>query len=398
MSHFGRQRRRNLGRMTSTQVDLPTARRIAVSAALLDRQLPPTEDSVIKVARHFGGIQIDPTRTVERTQHLVLWSRLRGYDRSLLDRVLKDRKAFEYAAFVMTPDRLPELRAYASRYPDGAGDWRQRARDFIDGNAAFRKSIINQLRANGPLPSRDIDDSKVKVGWQSTGWTHEKNTQRMLEFMGVKLEVAVAGRSGQERLWDLPERVFPADAPTNTLTTDEYQERRVMRAMDRFGVATFQEIRLRAYGLSIPDAKVLLERLVEEGRLIAVELPYEGKPVAGYALPSALADVESIGSRTTLLSPFDPLVYDRDRTARLFDFNYKLEMYKPKAEREFGHFVLPILHGSDLVGRLDSERDRKANELVVRKLHWEADEKPTAATRAAVDRAIDELKAFVRTG
>jgi uncharacterized protein YcaQ len=101
--------------------------------------------------------------------------------------------------------------------------------------------------------------------------------------------------------------------------------------------------------------------------------------------------------RTTLLSPFDPLVYDRDRTARLFDFKYKLEMYKPVSEREFGHFVLPIIHDGALVGRLDSERDRKKNELVVRKLHWESG-KPPAAAGKAVDQAVESLKEFVRSG
>jgi uncharacterized protein len=383
---------------TTAIADPATARRIAIRAAMLDRQLPPTEDSVLEVARHFGGIQIDPTRTVERTQHLVLWSRLADYDRTLLDRVLNGRKAFEYAAFIMTPDRLPELRFYAQQWATGAGNWRQRVRDFLAGNAEFRQSILEQLRERGPLQSREIDDSKVKVGWQSTGWTHGKQTSQMLEFMGVKLEVMVAGRLGQERLWDLPERVIPADAPREQLTEDEYEERRVMRGMARFGVASFQEIRLRAYGLSIPNAKTLLGRLVEEGQLIAVDLPYPDKPAPAYALPSALESAESIGSRTTLLSPFDPLVYDRDRTERLFGFKYALEMYKPRDKREFGHFVLPIVHDGRLVGRLDSERDRKANELVIRKLHWEGDEKPSAATRAAVDQAIDELKAFVRDG
>jgi len=384
----------------TTEIDLATARRIAVRAALLHQQLPPTEESVVEVARHFGGIQIDPTRTVERTQHLVLRSRLANYDRALLESVLTKRKAFEYAAFVVTPDRLPELRSYAAQWSTGRGDWRKRVRDFLAGNADFRQSILDQLRASGPMQSRQLDDSKVKVGWESTGWTQGKNTSQMLEFMGVKLEVAVAGRVGQERLWTLPERVFPADAPTETLTTEQYEERRVMRALDRFGVATFQEIRLRAYGLSVPDAKALLARLVNEGRLIPVDLPYPGKPAPAYALPDALkAASKSAGAgRTTLLSPFDPLVYDRDRTERLFAFSYKLEMYKPKAEREFGHFVLPILHGSELIGRLDSERDRKTNELIVRKLHWEAAAKPTAATKAAVDKAIDELKAFVHAG
>lgn len=374
------------------------ARRIAVAATMLGGEpLPPKVESVIKVARHFGGIQIDPTRTVERTQHLVLWSRIKDYDRSLLHRVLTERRAFEYAAFVVTPDRLPELLHYARYWGTGAGTWRQRVRDFLAGNAEFRKSIIEQIRAKGPLQSRQIDDSTVKVGWQSTGWTHGKNSTQMLEFMGVKLDVVVAGRSGQERLWDLPERVIPADAPRNELTTAEYEERRVMRAMARFGIATQQEIRLRAYGLGIPDAKALLGRLVEEGRLERARLALADGEVDAFALPEALKKADS-AARTTLVSPFDPLVYDRDRTARLFGFKYKLEMYKPVSEREFGHFVLPIVHGGELVGRLDSERDRKKNELVVRKLHWEGAQPPVAPIRKAVDQAVDELKEFVRAG
>lgn len=378
-------------------IDLATARRIAVHAALLDRKLVATEDSIVEVARHFDGIQIDPTRTVERTQYLVLWSRLGNYDRALVDKAIADRRAFEYDAFIVPVERLPELRYVAKVWATGKGDWRQRARDFVAGNAEFRQSILDQLRAEGPLHSRQIDDSKVKVGWVSTGWTHGKNTTRMLEFMGVRLDAVVAGRVGQERLWDLPERVLPADASTQELTEDEYEVLRIMRAVRRFGVATQQEIRLRAYGLSIPIAKELLARLVEEGRLMAVDLPYPDKPAPAFALPEALEAAEADAApRTTLLSPFDPLVYDRERTARLFGFKYKLEMYVPKEEREFGHFVLPILHGSELVGRLDSERDRKAKELQVVKLHWEVP-KPSAATKAAVDQAIAELAEFVRT-
>ena len=378
-------------------IDAAQARRLAVSAALLaGPPLPATADSVVEVARHFGGIQIDPTRTVERTQHLVLWSRIADYDRALLDQVLSERRAFEYNAFVVTPDELPELRYVAKVWATGQGDWRQRARDFLAENAEFRWSILDQLNAEGPLQSRQIDDSKVKVGWESTGWTHGKNTTRMLEFMGVKLDVVVAGRVGQERLWDLPERVVPADAPRDELSREEYEERRVMRAMRRFGVATQQEIRLRAYGLSIPGAKGLLARLVADGRLEAVRPALSGGEVDAFALPG-LATADIPASRTTLLSPFDPLVYDRERTARLFGFQYRLEMYVPKEERQFGHFVLPIVHGDRLVGRLDSARDRKSNELIVNRLHWE-DGAPDAETARAVDQVVAGLSKFVRTG
>ena len=378
-------------------VEAATARRIALSAALLGGPpLPPTTDSVVEIARHFGGIQIDPTRTVERTQHLVLWSRIANYDRALLDRVLAERMAFEYNAFVVTPDEMPELRHVAKVWATGQGDWRQRARDFLAANAEFRQSILDQLRAEGPLQSRQFDDSKVTVGWESTGWTRGKNTTWMLEFMGVRLDIVVAGRVGQERLWDLPERVIPVDAPSGELTQDEYEERRVMRAMRRFGVATFHEIRLRAYGLGIPAARALLDRLTEDGRLTAVTRQTESGSTPAWALPEALEAADS-EVRTTLLSPFDPLVYDRERTVRIFGFRYKLEMYVPKNQREFGHFVLPIVHDDRLVGRLDSERDRKTNELVVRRLHWENGTRD-AATARAVDQALDDLAEFVRTG
>lgn len=374
------------------------ARRIAVAAALLgERKLPADRDGILEIARHFGGIQIDPTRTVERTQYLVLWSRLGIYDRGDLGRLLAERRLLEWNAFIVPLDHVPEILYIAKGWPGGGGSWRQRVRDFLAANDEFRRSIIDQLRDRGPLQSRDIDDSKVRVGWQSTGWTHGKNSSQMLEFMSVMGDVFVSGRAGQERVWDLFDRVVPADAPRDELSEDDYQERRVMRAVRRFGVATSQEIRLRAYGLSIPAAKSLLARLVEDGRLVAVDLPYPGGRAPAFALPEYLESGSSrSASRTTLLSPFDPLVYDRERTERLFGFKYRLEMYVPKAERQFGHFVLPIVHDNELVGRLDSERDRKTNELLVRKLHWDSD--VDAATRVAVDEVIRNLAAFVSSG
>lgn len=380
------------------EIGIQPARRAAVDAALLgDTPLAPDADGILAVAQHFGGIQIDPTRTVERTQHLVLWSRLANYDRAELDRLLGERRLLEWNAFIVPLDRLPEILYVARRWPEGGGGWRQRVRDFLAANDEFRRSILEQLRAEGPLKSRQIDDSKATADWQSTGWTHGKNSSQMLEFMSVRTEILVAGRVGQERLWDVAERVVPPDAPRDELSEEEYEERRVMRAMQRFGVATLQEIRLRAYGLSIPAAKTLLARLVEEGRLVAVEMPYPGKPAPAFALPKALERTSSAeASRTTLLSPFDPLIYDRERTKRLFAFDYKLEMYVPKEQRRFGHFVLPVLHGNALVARLDSERDRKTNELVVRRLHWESE--PDEAAKAMVEAAISELAAFVRSG
>jgi uncharacterized protein YcaQ len=220
----------------------------------------------------------------------------------------------------------------------------------------------------------------------------------MLEFMGKKMDVVVAGRVGQERLWDLPERVIPPDAPQVTLDDDEYAKRKLLAAMERFGVADLREIKTRTYWVPKPALPRAIDRLVEEGRLIPVNLPRETTRRPTWVTPEALAMADSPGrSRTTFLSPFDPLIYDRDRTKEIFGFEYKLEMYVPKEERKFGHFSLPVVYDNRLVGRLDSAVDRKSNVLVVNKLHWES-ESPSAAMRRSVDDALAQLAEFVGAG
>ena len=160
-------------------LSVEAARRIAVAAALLRAPQPsPTAKGIVQVARHFGGIQIDPTRTVERTQYLVLWSRLGGFDRGLLDRLLAERRLFEWKAFIVSLDRVPEILYYARRWPAGDGNWSRRARDFLALNDAFRRSILDQLRAEGPLQSREVDDSKVVKGWESTGGRTARTPRR----------------------------------------------------------------------------------------------------------------------------------------------------------------------------------------------------------------------------
>jgi len=370
------------------------ARRIAVAASQLaaDWERPADDgDAILKVVRHFGTLQLDPTRTVERTHLLVLWSRLGNYDRAALDRLLwRERRLLEHNAHYVPIERLPELRYEA-------GPWISRwagVSGWLKTNQAFHDSILAQLRDRGPLQSRDIDDSMLVKGWESTGWTHGRNTTRMLEFMAKALEVLVSGREGQERLWDLPERVIPADSPATIVEDEVYAERRVNEAMLRFGVADLAQIKTRTYWVPKAVLPRTIERFVEEGRLIPVSLPRNPKKRPAWATPEALARADSPRtSRTTFLSPFDPLIYDRERTLNVFDFEYKLEMYVPKQERRFGHFTLPMLHDNELIGRLDSEVDRKANGLVVNGTHWEGE--PTARVRREVDRAVEELADFV---
>src|SRR3954454_6630594 len=159
--------------------DVSTRRRLAVDGALLAGPRPPaTAEGVMAVVNRLGGLQLDPTRTIERTELLVLWSRLGNYDRSLIDQLLKERRLFEHAAFFRPIDRLPEFRAQQRAFREAKASWSGRAANWIEANKRFHQSILDQLRADGPLPSRALDTTLVAEHWQSTGWTNNRDITR----------------------------------------------------------------------------------------------------------------------------------------------------------------------------------------------------------------------------
>jgi uncharacterized protein len=365
--------------------DVKLARRLAVDGALLAGLRPPaTAKGVLEVVNRLGGLQLDPTRTIERTELLVLWSRLGNYDRSILERLLRERRLFEHAAFFRPIERLAEFRTQQKAFREAQTSWGGQAARWIEANRRLHQSILDQLRADGPLPSRALDTSNMAEHWKSSGWTNNRDITRMLEFMDYRGEVSISGRNGAERLWDLPDRVLPH---AEELTYEEFLRRRSMHIVRRMGVANLTEIRARTGELPDIDRPHLLKivnQLTEDGRLVAVDAKN---------WRHADANLEVKPSLTTLLSPFEPLTKDRDRTERMWGFKYKLEMYVPKEQRQFGHYVLPVLHEDRLVGRLSAEMDRKANVLRVQGLHWE--EKPTKAEETAVERSISDLAAWL---
>jgi len=213
-----------------------------------------------------------------------------------------------------------------------------------------------------------------QVAWDSTGWTNNRNVTQMLELLSVRGEVAVAGRLGRQRLWDLAERVYPDFEP---LPADEAQRCR-------------EERRLRALGIARAKTAVLPGEPMAVGEA-GVPVTVEGLDGEWRADPDGLD--QPFTGRTALLSPFDRLVHDRDRTLGLFGFEYILEMYKPKGQRRWGYFALPILHHDRLVGKLDAQADRKAGTLVVNAVH--EDVRFTKPVRAAVNREIADLAAWL---
>ena len=344
------------------------ARRIAVRAQLLDA---PRPTDLLTVVRRLTLLQIDPTAAIAPSADLVAWSRLGSkYQPTDLTQALEhDRTLFEHNALVR---HMSDLGLYLA----GARTARshERTHAWIRDNDRFRRDILKLLRKSGPLTSREIPDTCV-VPWASTGWTNNRNVTQMLEFLMMRGEVAIAGRAGRERRWDIPERVYPADVVIPSV--DEAHRIKNDRRLASLGIARQKTTAMPLEPVDVGEA----------GEPAVVE----GTKGEWRVDPAALGD--DFEGRTALLSPFDRLVYDRVRAKELFDFEYTLEMYKPAAKRRWGYFALPILHGDRLVGKVDATADRKVSVLRVNAIH--EDVRFSRAMSKAVQAELEDLASWL---
>lgn len=358
------------------QLSRAQARRIAIQAQLLDRQRPA---GVLEAVRGLTLLQVDFTAAVAPNADLVLWSRLgSGYSPGDLAGALADHTLIEVRAMIRPAEDLALYRADMAAWDGAAGGelagWRASQRDWVRANDSCRREILARLASGGPLPLRELPDN-CAVPWRSSGWNNNRNLSQLLEFMVLRGEVALAGREGRDRLWDLADRVYP-DLPT--IPAEEALRRRNERRLRSLGIA-------RARGPECPvepqDVGEVGEPAVIEGvrGQWRVDPSFLGLPFAG---------------RTALLSPFDRLIFDRKRMLELFEFDYQLEMYKPAGKRRWGYYALPILHADRLVGKVNATADQAAGVLRVDAVHQ--DEHFSAAMMAAVDRQIDDLALWLR--
>ena len=380
-------------------LDPALARRLAVSRQRLTGPPAPADpEAIMSVVTDLGGLQIDPISVVARSHLLVLWSRLGGYDPADLEALLwRERRLFEYwthaAAIVCTHD-YPIHSLLMRRHPR-----HQQLRNWLAANQTLRRSILRQLRANGPLPTRAIED-RAEVAWQSSGWTGGRNVDRMLDLLWTQGRIMVAGRQGQQRVWDLAERVLPDWAPTRRPPEREVVRLAAQRSLRALGVATARDIDRHFTAYRYPGLDGVLATLERAGRVERVRVAADGSEHPGpwYVHADDLPLLERLQAgdwqpRTTLLSPFDNLLINRERTERLFGFHYRMEIYVPKAARRYGYYVLPILHGDRLVGRVDPAMDRRSGRLVVHAIHAEPDAPEAAGP--AVAAALQDLASFL---
>jgi uncharacterized protein len=384
------------------KISLEQARRLAVTRQSLAGCPPPASPrGIVNVVRNLRCVQLDPTNVVARTQHLVLLARLGfTYQASDLDDVAWARKElFSYwahaASFVLTED-FPIHAQRMRRWPEGNSTYAILVRRWMRDNAAMRRHILRRIRQEGPLRSRDITVTGA-VPWRSAGWNSGQDVTRMLEFLWIKGKVMVAGRRGADRFWDLAERWFPDWTPRDLLSQRQAVERAVFHSLGALGVATAEHISRYFIRDGYTGLEAALLRLQRRKDIVPVVVG--AHPDRWFVRADVAETIAPEGDpwepRTTLLSPFDNLIADRVRSRELFDFDYAVEIYVPKAKRRFGYYVLPILHGDKLIGRIDSRMDREANVYTVNHVFVEEDAPRDRSTAAAVKEGIEGLAAWL---
>ncbi|MCX6400423.1 MAG: winged helix DNA-binding domain-containing protein [Propionibacteriales bacterium] len=329
-----------------TRFDRQQARQIAVRAQLLDAWRP---DSLVATVDHLTLLQIDPTAAIAPNVDLVAWSRLgAAYSPSDLRFALETERALvEHSSYVRPMEDVGLVLATLPR------DLHPSIHEWLGANEGFRADVLARLEAEGPQTAAEVPDT-CQVPWASSGWNNDKNVNRLLEMLTLTGAIAVCGRRGRLRTYDLAERVYPAEleVPSYDDARDELDRRRLASlgiARSRSKGNGGEEIGAGGSGEAVTIDGIDGDWRVDADALAASEEAFEG--------------------RCALLSPFDRLVYDRNRAQDLFDFEYVLEMYKPAATRRWGYFALPILYADRLVGKLDAKADRKAGVLRVHAVH-----------------------------
>lgn len=355
------------------------ARRIALGAQGLDRARPEGSVDVRHLRQVLDTIhvvQLDSVNVLARAHYLPFFSRLGPYATDRLDRFLwRDREAFEYlghAASVM-PMRLHPLLRHRMRQPDrGALERLERERP------GYLHQTLELVRDRGPVSISDFDDDGRRGG----GWWDWGHARIALECLYVRGDLAIDHRDGQFTLhYDLRERVIPSEIESiGAVPVDDAHEQLVLLAAQAHGVGTARDL-ADYWRMNLRPTKRAIDRLLARGQLEEVHVA--GWPEPAYLRPGARLPRRI--ERSALLSPFDPVVWFRDRTERLFGFHYRIEIYTPAAERQYGYYVLPFLLGDELVARVDLKADRQRRRLVVPGAFLEEGHEPRLVARELAD-------------
>ena len=356
---------------TPEKISLRSARRIALAAQGFGAKRPASVNAghLRRTVERLSLHQIDSVNVLARAHYLPAFSRLGSYDRRLLDRAAwgpkSKRSLFEYwahEASLVPLELYPLLRWRMAEAERGEIGWGS-LRAFAGEKRHEAGAVLQRIRAEGPMAASDFDQGKSRGGWW--GWGEAKRALEWLFWAG--LLTTATRRTSFERVYDLPERVLPADVlALPTPSPADARRQLIERSAHALGVATASDLR-DYFRLKPEPARIVIDELVEEQVLTPVT-------VEGWRSPAYLHRDARIPRRIeaqALLAPFDPLVWERSRTERLFGFRYRIEIYTPAGKRVHGYYVLPFLLGDRLVGRVDLKADRQRSRLLARQVMWE---------------------------
>ncbi len=354
------------------------------------RERPLSARAVSSFVADAGGLQLDSINVLERAHYLTLWSRFGAYDKGAVDRLAYEtRDLFEYwahAACLVAASDLPGWRRAMVDFRGRHTGWS----DWLKASAKVLRQVEGEIRRRGPLTGGDF--ARPKSQGKAEGWWDWHPAQHALQFLWLSGRLGVHSRRHFQKSFDLAERIFPEVEPIARERFGAWHIRKSLRAM---GAAT--EADLRSY-LSYPRLAPAARRRALAGMLKSgevVEVAVEGSPERWFALAEDLKALESPPRPrgTTLLSPFDSLLWHRSRAKALFGFDYKIEVYTPAPKRVYGYYTLPILHDGRLVGLIDPKNHRSERRLEVRKIHFF--KKPGAGLIKGVAGALDDLARFL---
>lgn len=356
------------------QISRTDARRIAVRAQLLDNTNPA---DLAQTARHLTLLQHDLTAAVAPSADLVVWSRLgSSCPRNAVTDAIGEQSLIDLHGMLRPAEDLVLYRREMAEWPgaDAVPAWLQGQAAWVKANDGFRRDLLDELRRDGPLTQRELPDTAT-VSWRSSGWNNNRNVAMMLAMLVLRGEVAVAGRRGRDKLWDLASRIYPDDDVVPTAQAQRIRNERRLRAP---GIA-------RARGPVSPGEPNGVEDVGESAVIDGVKGEWRVDP-------SYLGGTFS--GRAAVLSPLDRLVLDRKRMTELFEFDYQLEMYKPADSRRWGYWAMPILYGDRLVGKVDATTDQRQWVLRVDAIHQDVPFTRTMTER--VTRELSDLAAWLQ--
>ncbi len=355
-----------------------------------------TKRKVLQTVRQMGALQIDTIHVVARSPYLVLWSRLGDYEPVWLDELLAEGKLFEYWSHEASFLPIEDYALYRHRMiaPNSLG-WKY-SHQWISAHQKEVNNVLSVIRERGAVRSADFARTDGKGG----GWWEWKPEKRALEMLFTAGELMIARRQNFHRIYDLRERVLPAWNDSDLPAREDVRRALALKAVRALGVTTARWVG-DYFRMNKRETEILAKQLGAEGALLTLEVA--GWTEAAYVHPDnrKLIKAAIAGALqpelTTLLSPFDPLVWDRVRARETFGFDYRIECYTPAPKRRYGYFTLPILYRGALIGRLDSKAHRKEGYLEIKILHFEPNIKVTSEMIADVAAALRECAAWHKT-